>query len=626
MTCPASSIQRLSSDIKPPESGVRRQASSIRERGTEHTTTILVVDDRAPDRELLTYLLKHARYRVLEAADGAEALQLAQAEHPDLVISDVLLPKMDGYDLVRELRTDPSFARTPIIFYTAVFSEKEARDLARNGGVAHILTKPTDPQKILDIVAETLRAKEAEKISPLPDDFEQKHNQLLIDKLMQQIDVLRQSEERMTWQNAVLEGINRIFKQTISSHTQEDLGWACLKVAEEITGSKFGFIGEIGSDGLLHDIAISETGWELCTMYDQTGHRKPPGNFKVHGLYGRVLQDGKSLLTNTPAEHPDSIGTPAGHPPLTAFLGVPLIRDGRTIGMIAMGNRDGGYSQKDLEALEALAPAVAEAVASKRAEEALKQAHRELEIRVQERTLNLSETVEMLRAENIQRKRLEDTLRESENQVRFFASQCLTAQETERKRIAGELHDSIAASLGAIKFSIEKFAGEMKQGAGNPESVLDLASKVAQTADEVRRIMADLRPSILDDLGIIPAIKWFCREFEKTYSHICVEKHIDLAESDVTDSLKTAIYRISQEAMNNIAKHSKASLVKLGLQEEDGKITLTIEDNGQGFDPENAIRGLGLSTMRERAELSGGNYTFESTEGRGTVIRASWPI
>ena len=626
MTCLASSIQRLSSDIKHPESGVKHQASGIQDRGTEHTSTILVVDDRAPDRELLAYLLKHARYRVLEAADGAEALQLAQAEHPDLVISDVLLPKMDGYDLVRELRTDPSFGRTPIIFYTAVFSEKEARDLARNGGVAHILSKPTDPQKILDIVAETLRAKEAEKISPLPDDFEQKHNQLLIDKLMQQIDVLRQSEERMTWQNAVLEGINRIFKQTISSHTQEDLGWACLKVAEEITGSKFGFIGEIGSDGLLHDIAISETGWELCTMYDQTGHRKPPGNFKVHGLYGRVLQDGKSLLTNTPAEHPDSIGTPAGHPPLTAFLGVPLIRDGRTIGMIAMGNRDGGYSQKDLEALEALAPAVAEAVASKRAEEALKQAHRELEIRVQERTLNLSETVEMLRAENIQRKRLEDTLRESENQVRFFASQCLTAQETERKRIAGELHDSIAASLGAIKFSIEKIAGEMKLGVGSPESLQDLASRMAQTTNEVRRIMADLRPSILDDLGIIPAISWFCREFEQTYSHIRVEKQIDLSESDVADSLKTAIYRISQEAMNNIAKHSNAGLVKISLQKENGKITLTIGDNGQGFNPDNAIRGLGLSTMKERAKLSGGNYTIESTEGRGTVIRASWPI
>jgi len=146
-------------------------------------------------------------------------------------------------------------------------------------------------------------------------------------------------------------------------------------VAEEVTGSKIGFIGEIGTDGLLHDMAISMPGWEACRMIDQSGHRKPPGNFKIDGIYGRVLKDGKGFFTNDPAIHPDRIGIPNGHPPLTAFLGVPLISNERTIGMVAMGNRDGGYSGEEQESLESLTPAIAEVLLRKRAEDAVRQAY-----------------------------------------------------------------------------------------------------------------------------------------------------------------------------------------------------------------------------------------------------------
>ncbi len=223
-----------------------------------------------------------------------------------------------------------------------------------------------------------------------------------------------------------------------------------------------------------------------------------------------------------------------------------------------------------------------------------------------------------------ERKRLEDTLRQSEKKVRFFASQCLTAQETERKRIAAELHDSIAASLAAIKFSIEKTQVEMKQGLATPESLQGLVSTVQQTIGETRRIMADLRPSILDDLGLIAAMNWFCREYPKTYSHIAVDCEIGLSEEDLPDSLKTPIFRISQEALNNIAKHSQAGRVHLSLQKEDDRIQLTVQDNGRGFDVDKVVKGFGLSTMRERAELSGGTFAVESGE-EGTIIRASWP-
>jgi signal transduction histidine kinase len=262
----------------------------------------------------------------------------------------------------------------------------------------------------------------------------------------------------------------------------------------------------------------------------------------------------------------------------------------------------------------------------KEAEAALKKAHDELEIRVRERTSELSEAVERLRVENIQRKQLEDTLRESENQVRFFASQCLTAQETERKRVAGELHDSIAASLGAVRLRIDKVAEAMQKGPCGPESLQDIASAVTVINQEVRRIMADLRPSILDDLGIIPALTWLCREYQKTYSHISVDSQIGVSEEEVPDSLKTPIFRICQEAMNNIAKYSKASLVNLSLKKRDAQIGLTIQDNGQGFDLEIVKKGMGLSTMKERAQLSGGSFSLETAKGKGTIVLVSWAV
>jgi signal transduction histidine kinase len=149
---------------------------------------------------------------------------------------------------------------------------------------------------------------------------------------------------------------------------------------------------------------------------------------------------------------------------------------------------------------------------------------------------------------------------------------------------------------------------------------------MAQTIGEVRRIMADLRPSILDDLGILPAMNWFCREYQKNYSHLAIQKQIGISEEDVPDLLKIVIFRILQEAMNNIAKHSQASLVQLALQKAKQRLELTIQDNGRGYRPDETMKGFGLSTMRERAELSGGTFSVQSTEGKGTIVRASWPL
>jgi len=233
-----------------------------------------------------------------------------------------------------------------------------------------------------------------------------------------------------------------------------------------------------------------------------------------------------------------------------------------------------------------------------------------------------------------ERKRAEEALRESENRLRSLSSQLLTVQENERKRIAMELHDGIGQLLTAVKFKVESILQVKGKGKAKAkeESLEAIIPMVKESVEEVRRIQMDLRPSTLDDLGILATLRWFCREYQKIYSHIRVEKEIDLQESEVSTPLKTVIYRVMQEALNNIAKHSKADLVYLSLRKKENKIELTIKDTGMGFDleeilsPERSKRGLGLNSMRERTELSGGTFVIESTAGKGTTIRAEWPI
>lgn len=178
----------------------------------------------------------------------------------------------------------------------------------------------------------------------------------------------KRAEDKIRNQNLILETINQIFYKALTCNTEEELGKACLTAIESLTQSNISFIGEIGADGFFHDLAISNPGWDLCALDDKSGHRRQPGDFKVDGLYGRVLKNGKSLLTNDPYSHPDSIGTPQGHPALTSFLGVPLKQNEKVIGMVGLGNRDGGYTLEHQQAVEAVAPSVIQALLRKRAE------------------------------------------------------------------------------------------------------------------------------------------------------------------------------------------------------------------------------------------------------------------
>lgn len=232
------------------------------------------------------------------------------------------------------------------------------------------------------------------------------------------------------------------------------------------------------------------------------------------------------------------------------------------------------------------------------------------------------------------RKKAEEALRHSEKELRLLSSQLLTAQEQERGRIARELHDTIGQSLSAIKFRVEDALGQITTG--SPESSVNslnnLIPIIQSTVEEVRRITMDLRPATLDDLGILATVTWFLREYQKTYASVRIDKDIRIDESDVPEYLKIVIYRVLQEALNNVAKHSGADRLTVSLTNRKGKIELAVEDNGCGFDLEKSLsvgsakRGFGLGSMKERIELSGGSFSLESVRQKGTVVGATWKI
>jgi len=227
-------------------------------------------------------------------------------------------------------------------------------------------------------------------------------------------------------------------------------------------------------------------------------------------------------------------------------------------------------------------------------------------------------------------KSIELSLRRSEERLQKLSSQLISAQENERKRLARELHDGLGQSLSAIKYTMEDLMRERQSDIDEKTGKLISKSiaQIRQTIDDARRMAMDLRPSILDDLGIISTINWFCRQYEETYRNIKIEKEIYLKEEEIAENRKIVIYRILQEALNNVAKHAHADKVSINLQKIDEFIGLCITDNGIGMNKSErsgVSRGMGINSMQERVELSGGSFRIAPNEPHGTIISIRWP-
>jgi signal transduction histidine kinase len=222
-----------------------------------------------------------------------------------------------------------------------------------------------------------------------------------------------------------------------------------------------------------------------------------------------------------------------------------------------------------------------------------------------------------------------------QSELRLAAAALVTSQEMERKRMASELHDSLGQELNTLSFGIRLASKQLRKGAVTEVgTTLDsLSSQVRGAIEEVRRIALNLRPAMLDDLGVIGTLSWFFRQVRSLHPRLDLRVGIEADEREVPDALRTPIYRVVQEAISNIVKHSGATEITVTLHASPKKVELGIKDNGSGFavPPDFSALGsahasCGLAGMSNRVEFSGGKFTLTSKRDKGTSIKAVWPL
>lgn len=227
-----------------------------------------------------------------------------------------------------------------------------------------------------------------------------------------------------------------------------------------------------------------------------------------------------------------------------------------------------------------------------------------------------------------ERKIIENKLRHSEAQFRLFSQKIIKAQEDERARIARELHDQLAQELVVLRREALSLIEKLKGPASHNEGT-GIISLVDNISDKVRKMSVELRPKMLDELGLIRALQWYLQDFEHRAGVHCLFNYGcgDIQEDTVNREVATAAYRIFQEAMLNIRKHSKADSVIVDIYGQNGKLIIVVTDNGIGFDNHNLKdrSSLGILGMKERASIVGGSMQIKGNKGHGTKITISLP-
>lgn len=223
--------------------------------------------------------------------------------------------------------------------------------------------------------------------------------------------------------------------------------------------------------------------------------------------------------------------------------------------------------------------------------------------------------------------------RRMQENMRFYTQQITQAQEDERKRIARELHDDIAPSLLIVIQRLNAIISgtRTKVAKGNSEALEDLRSKATEALENLHRYAQDLRPRILDDLGLVPALEWMTEELAGKYK-IDARTEVLGIELALSPEVQLLLFRIAQEALTNARRHAEASAVLVKLEFESDKLRMTISDNGKGFELPNQAEELastgklGIIGMHERARLAGGTLNIQSKFGKGTQVIAEIPF
>jgi signal transduction histidine kinase len=220
-----------------------------------------------------------------------------------------------------------------------------------------------------------------------------------------------------------------------------------------------------------------------------------------------------------------------------------------------------------------------------------------------------------------------DRLQQSFEQLQALGTRLQTAREEERRRIAREIHDDLGHVLTAIKIALSSLLLELPEQHRPSKRAESIVKLIDEAISSVRRIATELRPAILDDLGLVAAIEWAAEEFETRIGTKC-RLNLSAVPMNIDREHTTAVFRIFQEALTNVARHSGATVVDVRLAVDNGELTLELHDNGVGADDErlSTSQSLGVIGMRERAVLLGGEFSIRAEPAKGTSVKVRIPL
>lgn len=330
-----------------------------------------------------------------------------------------------------------------------------------------------------------------------------------------------------------------------------------------LTGAPYGALGVLGAHGLLVDFVYE--GVDVATA-DRIG-RLPEGR----GVLGTITRDGKPLRLSEVSEHPDSVGFPDHHPQMRTLLGVPIQIGTEVFGNLYLAEKEGGFTESDEALVEALAVIAASAVANARIHQRLRR----------------------------------------------------LAVVEERERIARDLHDAIIQELYAVGLTMQTIGNTVpnEEARTRIESVVE---RLDASITSLRRFIFDLRPPVWGERHLRRELHGLAQQLGASYeAEVELELHGEFDGLD--DQLLDTVSNVTREALSNALRHSGSDRVTIIAEEADGRIVITVRDEGVGFDPNNVTRGMGLDNMEQRAAKGGGEVSVSSSLGEGTSVRLVMP-
>jgi len=520
--------------------------------------SILIVDDSRIERMILKELLESEGHKVDASENGEEALQAAFVSLPDLIISDILMPVMDGFSLCKSIRSDDRTAHIPFVFYTATYTKDEDEALGIKIGADGFFRKPMEWDDFYAALAALLR--DIEKSGRVPKkcpELEEGglyklYNERLIKKLEDKVFEL---EKEVRWRK-------KVEAQLWESRQRLELAIEGANIGmwdwDIVTGAGYYTSKWTENLGYKSD--------EIIPRFDSWEKLLHPDDKEKTLKAVKDNLSGQSLFYENEHRLLDASGKWRW-----------ILARGKVIERDAKGNP-------------------------------LRQAGTFMEV--------------------TERKLVEEALKKSREELRELSKYLQSAIENERIKIARDIHDELGQVLTAIKFDVawlkDQIPKDMKPVLEKAGATISLIDHAIQS---VRRIVSDLRPGLLDDIGLVAAIEWQAGEFER----LTGVKHrvlIDPENICVDANLSTMIFRVCQEAMTNVALHAKANHVLVRIIFKNEILEILIMDNGIGID-ENKIsdsRSFGLMGMRERVIAFGGSIDISKGSNGGTRVAVKIPV